>query len=83
MKRRQHLSAVADSTRAVDGVAVIASFQSYPPTGRPYRLRARSDTAKVTRYITVALNADEARKLVADWLSMGLYGRHGRIESTP
>lgn len=81
MTRRLYTRATADLTHAVNGVAVVGSYQTAPPTDSPFKVHALLRTAKTERYIEVALTRLEARKLVEDWVSMGLFGRHGRIET--
>ena len=71
MTRTQLIEAKADPHSSVDGVAVVGSFRSSPPTMRPWRVRGIAHTDKTNRYVTVALTQDEAVKLVADFLSLG------------
>jgi hypothetical protein len=45
-------------------------------------VRGVSFTDKTERHIDLRLTDDEARKLVRDWVSMGLFGKHGRVVTT-
>lgn len=81
-KRPTWIAATSDPDgNEVAGVAVVASYQTMPHTERPYKLRGDASTAKTRRKVEFALTRDEARKVVEDWVSMGLFGRHGRIET--
>jgi hypothetical protein len=82
MMRKQHIDAIADERRASNGVAVVASVQTLPETRKPYHVRGVSFTDKTERHIDLRLTDDEARKLVEDWVSMGLFGKHGRVVKT-
>jgi hypothetical protein len=80
--RKQHIAAIGDPTSKVGDVAVVGSWQSSPQTDKPWHIRAASFTDKTERFIDVRLSGDEAQKLVQDWVAMGLFGRHGRIEGS-
>jgi hypothetical protein len=80
-----YIAAVADTSCAHSGTgtAVVGSYQTSPQTGRRYKVRGVAHTPKMARQVEVALTHDEARKLVQDWISFGLFGRHGRIVTSP
>lgn len=62
----------------------VGSVQQFPATGRPYKIRAHGTSASGKTYyrVEVFLSQDQAKKLCEDWVSMGLFGRHGRIITT-
>jgi hypothetical protein len=88
-RRVQRLRAVADDVRTVDGVPVVASYQTIPHTARPFHLRAVSRTARLERHVLVELTEAEARKVIADLASfLGEHvtfasGAHSRQEGAP
>lgn len=83
-RRAQYLVALADAEQTDDrGVAVVGSYRTYPTSEALFILRAVAHTDKTERYVTVGLTRDEARKLVRDYVSFGLFGPHGRIVDTP
>jgi len=80
--RRTYIRAQPDPGHSAEGVAVAASYQMNPRTGTPYKARGIAHTAKTERTVEISFTPAEARKLVEDWISFGLFGRHGRVVDT-
>jgi len=72
--RDQRINAIAEAERVAiggpfDGVRVVASYRSSPPSERAFLVKGTAHTKNTRRYVTLALTRAEARKLVADFQS--------------
>ena len=74
--RSRYIECVAEDSTA-------GSYQMMPPTQKPWKVRGltHGKTGSTTTYVTIALTKEQAAKLTEDWTKMGLFGRHGRIET--